>query len=222
MAEGKTLQQFGINRFRSNVQSIGRKTSAALVLSILTTACEQPVAPIDIETAIAEGTTQGLMRNETSDGGCGDDGQLAVELYGSFRASITWRAEALSCAGMPRPDSDGARIRMSGRLGEGDDTRTLAFIFGIPDLKVGQSGVELPTNVTLIEEGAGRFFSTVDTNGCWTDVTSQEPLGEDNDRAYRIDGTVYCVTPLAELNGGTSVTFTELKFTGRVDWRQPE
>ncbi len=145
-----------------------------------------------------------------------------VELYGSIRASIDWRAGDLTCTGMPRPDGEGARVRLSGPLGMKGENRTLAFILGLPDLEVGQTGKELPTNVTLIEEGAGRFFGSRGTSDCWTDVRSQERVGGEDEDTYRIEGTLYCVSPLAELNGNTSVTFTELNFTGRLNWEQPE
>lgn len=224
--EGKTLQIFQINRYRGNGLGVGKMTAALIVPLVLFTACEGPApaaAGADVEnTTRAETTGANTSAAGTNEATCGQDGQLVVELYGSVRASIDWQADVLTCTGMPRPDGEGARVRMSGPLGTGDEVRTLAFILGLPGLEVGQTGTELPTNVTLIEEGTGRFFGTRDTSGCWTDVTSQQPVGDDSDRTYRIEGMLYCVSPLAELNGSTSVTFTELKFTGRINWEQPK
>jgi hypothetical protein len=209
-SQGKTLHIFRGNRFRGNE---GCRCQMLLMLgatALLGAACDAP-EPIVTNSAATE----------TPVTACGQDGRLAVELYGSIRASIDWQPGNLACTGMPRPEGEGARVRMSGPFGSGADVRTLAFILGLPDLEMGQTGKELPTNVTLIEEGTGRFFATADTNGCWTDVTDHDPTGDEGDRTYRIEGTLYCVSPLAELNGNTSVTFTEMKFTGRLDWDQP-
>lgn len=122
---------------------------------------------------------------------------------------------------MPRPDDAGARIRLSGPVRNDGEAKTLTFILGLPDLVAGQTGAELPTNVTLVEEGNGRFFGTPDTSSCWTDVTTHR-LIEGSENEYAIGGNLYCVSPLAELNGSASVTFTGLSFTGRLNWAHDE
>ena len=73
------------------------------------------------------------------------------------------------------------------------------------------------SNVTLIEEGSGRFFSTSGLDTCWTDVDEQVAL-EDPPGRYTISGTLYCITPLAEVNGDSGVSLRELKFAGLLDW----
>lgn len=139
-----------------------------------------------------------------------------------MRESVSWSAATLTCESMPRPGGDGARLRLSGPVGEGVETRTIAFILGIPDLEPGRTGKEFPTNVTLVEEGTGRFFSTRETGGCWTDIERHDPVDGENDHEYRIGGILYCVSPLAELNGTAGVTFTDLHFAGRINWKAPE
>jgi hypothetical protein len=116
---------------------------------------------------------------------------------------------------MPRPTSKGARLRFAGLTSENEP---LALIFGIPDLHPGATGVELPTNVTLIAENQGRFFSTPDTSSCWTDVLSQGLLDGSSVR-YGITGVLYCVAALAEVNGNSSITLGDLKFAGILDWQ---
>lgn len=153
---------------------------------------------------------------------CDSEGFLHTDLYGAIRTSIRWGTESLACEGMPRPDGAGARLRLSGPIEDAPDAGSVAFILGLPDLVRGEPGHELPTNVTLIQEGTGRFFGTPDTSGCWTDIERQEPLEPGNTVNYRVSGTVYCVSPLAELNGGANISFTELTFTGRLDWEIPE
>jgi hypothetical protein len=125
--------------------------------------------------------------------------------------------EVADSVGSYKLEGEGARLRLSAPLSDAEPDRTVAFILGIPGLQQGETAAELPTNVTLIEEGAGRFFATRDTSGCWTDVTEQSAVGGSR---YAVRGTVYCVTPLPELNGGSSISFTELEFSGRLDWSQ--
>ena len=143
---------------------------------------------------------------------CGDGGQLKAELFGAISAQVHWRAEAMSCDGMPRPEGAGARLRFAGEL---DDGRALAVIIALPELEVGDTAKELSSNVTLIEEGSGRFFSTDGLGHCWTDISTQTPL--ENQR-FAIDGTLYCINPLPEINGAASVSIRELEFSGRLDW----
>jgi hypothetical protein len=147
---------------------------------------------------------------------CGPEGALNAEIYGGIRASINWGAAELDCQGMPRPAGAGARLRFAGATGDGPDARQLAFILALPDLEQGEIASELPTNVTVIEEGAGRFFGTRGASTCWTDVAAHEKLPASS--GYRISGLLYCVAPLADVNGNASITFAELTFTGRLDW----
>ena len=150
---------------------------------------------------------------------CGSDGALVAEIYGGVRASIDWDAGVLQCEGMPRPNGEGARLRFAGMA---DGERPLAFILGLPDLVKGEIASELPTNVTLIEEGTGRFFGTRDTANCWTDIEMHERIPAAESAPYRIRGILYCVAPLAELNGNSSISFADLEFTGLLDWEPPK
>jgi hypothetical protein len=72
-----------------------------------------------------------------------------------------------------------------------------------------------------MEEGGGRFFGTRDTVNCWTDIDLHEPVQPAASSTYRIGGVLYCVAPLADLNGTASISFADLRFTGRLDW-QPD
>jgi len=144
---------------------------------------------------------------------CGDSGSLQAEIFGEFAGQIDWSTDQLRCEGMPRPDGAGARIRFAGSSGA--DTGDLAFIIAIPELRRGETASELAANVTLIEEGRGRFFSTSDMDTCWTDVSAQDALESD---AYSISGELYCISPLAEVNGDSSVSIESLRYSGLVDW----
>ena len=153
---------------------------------------------------------------------CDPDARLMTRLFGAVSVELDWSANELSCDGMPRPDGDGARFRLSGRASDTPDANTVAFIFGIPALEIGRTATELGTNVTFMEEGSGRFFGTRDTDSCWTDIDMHDEVPDAAGSIYRIGGTVYCVSPLAELNGGSSISFTELEFVARLNWDEPE
>jgi len=146
---------------------------------------------------------------------CGDAGYLRGRLYGAIPTSLDWGKTGLACEGMPRPNGKGARLRFAG--GASGDLFQLAIIIAIPDLERDVVSRELASNVTVIEEGGGRFFSTSDLGNCLTDITALDKLDVDADR-YSIGGKLYCVSPLAEINGDSSVLIPELAFLGLVDW----
>ena len=156
--------------------------------------------------------------------GCVSGGQLIVETFGSIQSRIEWRQPNVRCEGMKRPKGEGARLRFAGEYDAGDEVQPLAFILSIPDLQKGQTADELSTRVTLIEEENGRFFSTRDSEVCWSNITQHDPLlnssGEEIPNHYIIGGLTYCVAPVAELNGSASVTLSDMKFTGQLSWAQ--
>lgn len=147
--------------------------------------------------------------------GCGDGSHLRTTLYGAFETDIDWATDSLDCEGMPRPNGEGARLRFAGTVTNSD--QAIAIIIALPALQRGQVARELASTVTLIEEGSGRFFSTSGLDICWTDVDKQVAL-EDMPDSYTISGTLYCITPLAEVNGDSSVSLRELQFAGLLDW----
>jgi hypothetical protein len=154
-----------------------------------------------------------LLPPAPESGGCGERGYLRTDFYGEFAGPVDWPAAGLECQGMPRPEGNGARLRFAGRSGD----LSLAIIIAMPGLERGMTGRELGSNVTVIEEGGGRFFSTAGLGSCWTDVLAQEPSDAGAD-VYFVAGTLYCIAPLAEVNGESSVTLRELEFGGYLDW----
>lgn len=145
--------------------------------------------------------------------GCGERGYLKTDFFGEIRGPIDWTAGDLDCEGMPRPEGQGARLRFAGQSGE----TPIAIIVAIPGLERGATARELGSNVTVIEEGSGRFFSTAGLGSCWTDILEQDET-DDGGNGYFVAGTLYCIAPLAEINGDSSVTLRELRFGGYLDW----
>lgn len=194
-----------LQKFRGICAASGRivfKIVVTAAFAAMPTAC-QPADRAPPETAKAAPVSYA----------CGENGFLTTTLHGAIATTLNWQASDLACEGMPRPDGEGARLRFAGS----DGSRQIAIIIAMPSLQRGSTGAEIASNVTLIEEGASRFFSTPDLNNCWTDVTHVEAFGESTTR-FSIAGTLYCVQPLAEVNGRSSVALTELRFQGLLDW----
>lgn len=176
-----------------------------IVLTVLT-ACE-PAPEADSIAALAPEEEPVLL--------CGNEGRLSTELYGAIAVEVDWDKNDLECAGMPRPNGQGARLRFAGATADSD--LQLAVIIAIPDLERDAQHGEFSAKVTLIEEGNGRFFSTSDLSNCLVDITSATGLDDSGDR-YSIAGELFCVTPLPEINGTSSVSIPKMLFSGLLDW----
>jgi hypothetical protein len=146
---------------------------------------------------------------------CGDDGTASGSLFGGIEAEIEWSTNDMDCDSMLRPDGEGVRLRFVG----GVSGEQLAIIIAAPGLRPGDAAVEVPSNVTATVEGSGRFFSTPSLNACWTEVISQTALTNEAGR-YAIEGTLYCVAPLGEVNGKSALSIPEFNFSAIVDWSQ--
>lgn len=188
------------------MQGFGKKTAVAgLITGLVLAACGKAPEP-----AAGNGFLPGAPAPAK---GCGADGYMETTIYGALEGSIQWSAGSLDCEGMPRPANEGARLRFAGLAG---DIR-VAFVIAIPALERGVAGTELASNVTLIEESSGRFYSTAGQENCWSDIDENAPLPDTPD-TFSIAGTLYCIAPLIEVNGDSSVSLQELKFVGLLDW----
>ena len=170
------------------------------------------VEPPPLSTVAPDAKTAPLAEYRPGEDPCGEDGALSGRLYGAVDVNLNWRAGELSCEGMPRPHGEGARLRFSGNAGDLE----LAIIIAMPSFERGIAMLGVPSNVTIIEEGLGRFFSAADLETCWTDIESEEPADDESD--YRVNGILYCIAPLTEIGGSASVTLDELTFVGRLGW----
>ncbi|NCF71976.1 MAG: hypothetical protein GWP67_00605 [Gammaproteobacteria bacterium] len=144
---------------------------------------------------------------------CGEHGFATASLFGSIEAEIKWSADDMDCENMRRPNGEGVRMRFAGDL----SGERFAIIIALPGLQPGDSGVEVPSNVTATVEGSGRFFSTPNLDSCWTEVSSQSTLADD-DGAHSITGTLFCVAPLGEINGDAAISIPEFSFSAIVNW----
>jgi hypothetical protein len=146
---------------------------------------------------------------------CGDGGHLSGQLYGAIETRLDRGRHELECTGMPRPDGKGIRLRLA--TVDSATGNELVFIIAMPGFERGSKPGEFDTNITLIESGNGRFFSTPDTDNCLVDVAAVEAIDESGER-YEVSGALYCVSPVPEVNGNSSVSIPELRFAGLLDW----
>jgi hypothetical protein len=144
---------------------------------------------------------------------CGAEGFLSTTLFGTIERELAWRGGEFECENMRRPDGQGMRLRFTGDAAD----RAIAIILAMPGLEPGQDGSELPTVVTFTVEGSGRFFSTADLDSCFTDI-EMRPLDDEAGKLFEARGTLYCVTPLGEINGDAALSIPELEFHTRMDW----
>jgi hypothetical protein len=191
---------------KSPTKFVARYATAVLALMSLGTGACSPAADRPAETADPE---------RTESGACGAGGTFHASLYGEIAADIGWSDRQYECRGMPRPDGQGARFFFAGHDEAGD--RRLAFILAIPEFDRDAAGQELDSTLTLIEEGSGRFFSTATDANCATAIAGIEAIADDGTQVA-VRGSVYCVSPLAEVNGDSSVSVAELRFAGVLDW----
>ncbi len=176
---------------------------ALLLLAALLGGCGNsdksgPNSPDDPTPAAANPTASFLPASDPAAHDCGGGGALTATLYGALAGEIEWHSADMQCEGMPRPGGAGARLRFAGNVG--DDAMQLAFIIALPDLQRGDAGAGFTSNVTVIDEGNSRFFSTPELESCWTDVESQAALDAGGDR-FAIEGILYCISPFISGNG---------------------
>lgn len=196
-----TLQ--GIQRICADCGLSLLEIAPLITVLILISACQPAVE-----------TSTSILPEVAPAAACGEQGYLSTELFGALAGRIEWASTEFECEGMPRPGGDGARLRFAGDI---DGEHKIAFIIALPDLRRGETGKEFQSKVTVIEEGVGRFFTTGDNEICWTDIVELESV-EESDSDSSIGGTLYCVAPLAEINGDSDITILDLKFRGQLDW----
>ena len=176
---------------------------AGLVLLALLGGCDPPASAASKPVAVqAEEARR-----------CGDNGYLSTELFGSIEHKIDWDARDFDCESMLRPAGAGVRLRFTGDAADHE----ISIILAVPDLKRGVDGRELPTVVTLTVVGSGRFFSTASLDACFTDI-SVPAVVDEAAAQYDVRGTLYCVTPLGEINGDAAVSIPKIEFQSRVAW----
>ena len=151
----------------------------------------------------------------------GDAGFLSMRLRGSIDAEIKWRGPELDCAGMPRPDGRGLRLRFSGPLpGAGE----LAIVFAAPELGMGISAHGVPVNVTLLDEAGERIYGTQGDSRCVFDEVEQLALTDLSlpPRSFKVNARGFCTVPALAMDGDGAVLLTRFDFAGRVTYSEAD
>jgi hypothetical protein len=141
-------------------------------------------------------------------------GYIRGKLFGAIQLTMDVEGSSLRCDGTIKPNEQGMRLVFA--YGDENSAQNLTLIIGLGARKNPETELEFPTNLTIIDNNDGRFFSTQGEGRCWTTINQQAHLATTSQEIYRIDGTVYCVSPLPELNGNNSITPGEISFSGRL------
>jgi hypothetical protein len=144
------------------------------------------------------------------------DGFLRARLDGALDLKLDWKNDGTQCEGMPRPDNNGVRVTFSREIDAGQ--RRLVIVFGIAGLSESSSGHGLPANVTIIEEGLARIYSTQGDDKCTLDDVKQQLITpwRKESRTYRVSGRGFCIQPARAVGGDATVLMSTFDFVGQV------
>ncbi|HTE41223.1 MAG TPA: hypothetical protein VK629_10345 [Steroidobacteraceae bacterium] len=152
-------------------------------------------------------------------------GFVRARLSGVIKADIIWSNEGTACTGATRP-SGGVRMRFShpftapGQSGDGQ----LVLLFGIPGLREGTPAKNLPVNLTIIREGAGKFYGTRGDDKCLIETLTQTAIAGIplRNRSYRVTAHGFCSQPARAITGEGAVLVSRFDFTGRIDYSEED
>jgi hypothetical protein len=144
-----------------------------------------------------------------------DEGRLKARLSGDIDAEIDWSPPTPQCRGGLRPDGDGVRLIYKGEV---PGLGPLLVVIGIGPLGAGASGQNVPANLTLVREGAGRFYATQGDDKCAVDDVRQQPLGDDG-HTFRLTGRGYCTQPARAVGSDGLVLVPRFDVSAVVDYQ---
>ena len=143
------------------------------------------------------------------------DAFLRARLRGAIEADLAWGAADLQCEGGVRPDGSGIRVSLAGPLNASGQRVRLVFGMAVPPGAASNRAV--PTNVTLILEGANRVYATLGPDKCSVDALQQQPAGTSGAAGdYWVSARGFCVEPASTLDGSERVLLSRFDFRGRI------
>ncbi|MBL8200817.1 MAG: hypothetical protein JNK40_07585 [Chromatiales bacterium] len=145
----------------------------------------------------------------------GAGGALRGRFFGALDLTADWSGAALACDGMQKPDGKGVRLYFAGDRPDGGRVSLLITLDGgLEEL----AGAERPANVTVIDERDARFFSSGGAGRCWASIRSVAPVDRrpGGPAGRGIDGLAYCVGALPSVGDRSSITMSDLQFSGWV------
>jgi hypothetical protein len=142
------------------------------------------------------------------------NGYLRATIRGALTLDIDWHNGEIECDGGPRPDGSGIRLSFAGpRRADG---HRLRLVFGVNAAREGHGARDLPTNLTVIVEGAQRLYTTRGEDHCTVDSLHQQrlPTPGRKPRTYRIVARGFCVAPASTLNDAEHILVSSFDFAG--------
>jgi len=192
---------------------LAKLSTCALALAAALPGAAVPAPPGTAAPAIVLPST---AAPSTPPPGClpGGNGYLRARIRGALNLDIDWRNAQIECDGGPRPDGSGIRVSFAGP--KRADGKRLRMVFGVGTALEGRSGRELPTNLTVIVEGAKRLYTTGGQGHCTVDTLRQQRLPDParKPRFYRIVARGFCVAPASTLNQAEHILVSSFDFAG--------
>jgi hypothetical protein len=192
-----------------------RRVLTAFLIALGAGACAQSQPEVDAVEATAQ--VAGCLE--------AGDGTLQADLRGALEADLSWSNAQMQCEGGMRPDRNGIRITIAGPLPAmparptalPDSQSALRFIFGI-DLQDTASGAAqaLPTNLTVIIEGAQLLYATRGDDKCAVETLERTPLAG-NTKLERVKVRGYCSGPASDLAGTSRLFVPTFSFTALLN-----
>jgi len=143
------------------------------------------------------------------------NGYLKARIRGAINLDIDWHNAELECDGGPRPDGSGIRMSFAGP--KRADGRRLRMVFGVSAAREARGGRTLPTNLTVIVEGAQRLYTTRGDDHCTVDTLNQQRLRvPGTPRKYRVVARGFCVAPATTLNNAERILVSSFDFAGNA------
>jgi hypothetical protein len=151
-----------------------------------------------------------------------EGGYVRARISGTMSQELDWPNEGTECTGAVRPTDGGIRMRFS-RFDERSANK-IVLVFGIANLREGESAKTLPVNVTVIREGTGEFYSTQGDDKCMLDTIQQVPMVgvPRRSRSYRVIGRGFCTEPARAVRGTGAILLSRFDFAGRVDFESED
>ncbi len=155
--------------------------------------------------------------------GCLADGSgyFRARIRGAMNLDLDWRNGELECEGGARA-SGGVRLSFAGPLGtHGRRLRLLIGVSALPASAAGNAVASwhaLPTNLTVIVEGAQRLFATRGDDKCTMDSLRLEPLhgARGASQVYRAVARGFCTAPASGVTRNERILVTRFDFAGRL------
>jgi len=141
------------------------------------------------------------------------EGYLQGTLYaGQNEEKIDWQGNDFRCDGMFRPQ--GAGVRMVFDQHADKDEPGYVLVMGVTEAVLGEPLEEAAANITLIDQTSGKFYTSGEQPRCWTSFQEQQQLSGTSEETWRIDGIIFCQSPLNELRGNGRIQLGDMRFSG--------